>query len=408
MPLLLGVGLVLAFGALAWGLLMVPPDRLMGQTVRILFIHVPCAWLGMAGWSTIAVSSLVELVWRHPLAAIAARAAAVPGAVFTALCLITGSIWARPTWGTWWVWDGRLTSFLILLFLYFGYIALAGAAQRDAAAGGGASRVTAIFGHGRRDQHPDHQPLGGLVEQPAPARLDHAGQVGDRPGLPLALLMAALGFSCIFGGVVLARMRTLLAISRPRPACAARPWPDPAAFERKTPPCTNDSINGITWQRLHHRGGGYAAAGGLDAVVHAAGRARRDAVRNKRREQMSAIKAKHQRLVLLVIALAALIGAGLLAAWALSKQASYFYVPSDLVAHPPEQGRAVRLGGMVQRGSIKTMPDGVTITFVVGDGKAPCRCALGSRPTSSSKDRAWSPKGAWKDHVRGRQPSGQA
>ncbi len=85
---------------------------------------------------------------------------------------------------------------------------------------------------------------------------------------------------------------------------------------------------------------------------------------------MSAIKAKHQRLVLLVIALAALIGAGLLAAWALSKQASYFYVPSDMVAHPPEQGRAVRLGGMVQRGSIKTMPDGVTITFVVGDGKA--------------------------------------
>jgi cytochrome c-type biogenesis protein CcmE len=85
---------------------------------------------------------------------------------------------------------------------------------------------------------------------------------------------------------------------------------------------------------------------------------------------MSAIKAKHQRLVLLVIALVAVIGAGLLAAWALSKQASYFYVPSDLVAHPPEQGRAVRLGGMVQRGSIKTMPDGVTITFVVGDGKA--------------------------------------
>lgn len=85
---------------------------------------------------------------------------------------------------------------------------------------------------------------------------------------------------------------------------------------------------------------------------------------------MSALKAKHQRLVLLVIALAALIGAGLLAAWALSKQASYFYVPGELIAHPPEQGRAVRLGGMVQRGSIHTMPDGVTITFVVGDGKA--------------------------------------
>ena len=85
---------------------------------------------------------------------------------------------------------------------------------------------------------------------------------------------------------------------------------------------------------------------------------------------MSALKPKHQRLVLLIVALVALVGAGLLAAYALSKQASYFYVPSDLVAHPPEQGRAVRLGGMVQRGSIKTQADGVTVTFVVSDGKA--------------------------------------
>ena len=85
---------------------------------------------------------------------------------------------------------------------------------------------------------------------------------------------------------------------------------------------------------------------------------------------MSALKPKHQRLVLLIVALVALVGAGLLAAYALSKQASYFYVPSDLVAHPPEQGRAVRLGGMVQRGTIKTQADGVTVTFVVSDGKA--------------------------------------
>ena len=85
-PLLLLSGLVLAGGALAWGLTQVPPDRLMGETVRILFIHVPAAWLGMAGWTTIAIASLVELVWRHPLAGIAARAAAVPGAAFTAIC----------------------------------------------------------------------------------------------------------------------------------------------------------------------------------------------------------------------------------------------------------------------------------------------------------------------------------
>lgn len=85
---------------------------------------------------------------------------------------------------------------------------------------------------------------------------------------------------------------------------------------------------------------------------------------------MSAIKAKHQRLVLLVIALVALVGAGLLAAWALRNQAAYFYVPSDLVANPPEQGRAVRLGGMVERGSIHKAADGITVNFIVGDGKA--------------------------------------
>ena len=211
-PLLLGLGLLLAGGALLWGLTQVPPDRLMGETVRILFIHVPSAWLAMAGWTTIAVASLVELGWRHPLAGIAARAAAAPGCVFTAICLATGSIWARPTWGAWWVWDGRLTSFLVLLFLYFGYIALAGAAQNDAAGGsGGGSRITAIFG------------LVGAINIPIinrsvvwwnslhqPPSIT-AGKSAIDPTFLVPLLIAALGFSLLFGGVVLARMRTLLA-----------------------------------------------------------------------------------------------------------------------------------------------------------------------------------------------------
>ena len=207
-PAFLLAGLVLAGGALAWGLTSVSPDRLMGETVRILFIHVPAAWLGMAGWMTIAVASLVELVWRHPLAGIAARAAAVPGAVFTALCLATGSIWGRPTWGTWWVWDGRLTSMLVLLFLYFGYIALADAAARQ---GGGRMRVAAIFG------------LVGAINVPIinrsvvwwnslhqPASITMGGSSIDASYL-VPLLVATLGFSFIFGGVVLARMRALLA-----------------------------------------------------------------------------------------------------------------------------------------------------------------------------------------------------
>ncbi len=180
----------------------------MGETVRILFIHVPSAWLGMAGWMTIAGASLAELVWRHPLAGIAARAAAVPGAVFTAICLATGSIWGRPTWGTWWVWDGRLTSMLVLLFLYFGYIALADAAARQ---GQGRARVAAIFG------------LVGAINVPIinrsvvwwnslhqPPSITMGGSSIDATYL-VPLLAATIGFSLIFAGVVLARMRALLA-----------------------------------------------------------------------------------------------------------------------------------------------------------------------------------------------------
>ena len=206
-PLCLGSGLLICTAALAWGLFEVPPDRLMGQTVRILFLHVPFAWLGMAGWSTLALSSLAYLVWRHPLAALAARAAAGPGAVFTALCLITGSIWGRPTWGTWWVWDGRLTSMLVLFFLYCAYIALAGAAERE----GISPRIPAIFG------------LVGAVNLPIinrsvvwwnslhqPPSIT-MGKSAIDPVFLVPLLVSTLGFTLIFAGVVLARMRALLA-----------------------------------------------------------------------------------------------------------------------------------------------------------------------------------------------------
>ena len=206
-PLLLASGLVLTAAALWWGLFHAPADRLMGETVRILFIHVPAAWLGMGGWTAIAIASLAFLVWRHPLAALAARAAAVPGMVFTAICLATGSIWGRPTWGTWWVWDGRLTSMLVLLFLYFGYIALSQAVARE----GGSSRIPAIFGL-----------LGAInipiinrsvvwwnsLHQPPSITL---GKSAIDPAFLWPLGLATLGFSLLFGGIVLARMRALLA-----------------------------------------------------------------------------------------------------------------------------------------------------------------------------------------------------
>lgn len=209
-PALLVVGLVLAGGALAWGLTQAPPEQLQGETVRILFVHVPTAWLGMAGWTTIAGASFAYLVWRHPLADIAARAAAWPGAAFTAICLVTGSIWARPTWGVWWVWDGRLTSFLILLFLYFGYIALTNSADRSEAS----RRIPAIFG------------LVGAINIPIINRSvewwetqhQRASITAGTSSIDSAFLwplgFAVLGFSCIFGGVLLARMRAILADSQ--------------------------------------------------------------------------------------------------------------------------------------------------------------------------------------------------
>jgi heme exporter protein C len=131
--ILIATGLYLGFTA--------PPDYQQGDTVRIMFIHVPAATMAMAVYGLMALASLIGLVNRHPLADIAAREAAPLGALFTALALITGSLWGKPMWGTYWVWDARLTSFLILLFLYLGYIALWNAIEDETRA----ARAAAIL-----------------------------------------------------------------------------------------------------------------------------------------------------------------------------------------------------------------------------------------------------------------------
>ena len=115
--LTLAVGVYLAF-------FVSPEDYQQGKTVRIMFVHVPSAWLSMGGYAMLAALGASLLVWRHPLAALMARAAAPVGASFAAVCLLTGSLWGRPMWGTYWVWDARLTSMLLLFFLYLGHIAL--------------------------------------------------------------------------------------------------------------------------------------------------------------------------------------------------------------------------------------------------------------------------------------------
>jgi heme exporter protein C len=206
-PLLPWLGAA-ALASLAAGLYLglgVPPDYQQGETVRVMFLHVPAAWTAMMAYGLMAAASLVGLVWRHPLADQAAKAIAPLGALFTALGLITGSLWGRPMWGAWWVWDGRLTSFLLLLFLYLGYIALWNAIEDETRA----ARAAAILA------------LVGAVNLPViEFSVDwwttlHQGESILRKGGPLIatvylwpLFAMALGYTLLFFTLWLMRIQT--------------------------------------------------------------------------------------------------------------------------------------------------------------------------------------------------------
>jgi len=136
--ILFATGLYLAF-------FVAPPDYQQGETVRIMFIHVPAAWLAMFGYMLIAVASLGTLIWRHPLADVAAKTAVPIGATFAFITLVTGSLWGKPMWGTYWVWDARLTSMLVLFLLYLGLAALWQAIEEPGRAGRAAA-ILALVG----------------------------------------------------------------------------------------------------------------------------------------------------------------------------------------------------------------------------------------------------------------------
>jgi heme exporter protein C len=140
---------VLAGGLIGWGLtlgLAVPPDYQQGETVRIMFVHVPAAWTAMLAYGCLGAASFFSLVFRHAVADAAARAAAPLGAAFTAAALVTGSLWGKPMWGTWWAWgDSRLVSVLVLFLLFLGYIALR-ASIEDEAKAARAAEILALVG----------------------------------------------------------------------------------------------------------------------------------------------------------------------------------------------------------------------------------------------------------------------
>jgi heme exporter protein C len=178
-----------------------PPDYQQGQSVKIMYIHVPSAWLAMMGYAVVATSSFGLLVFRHPLADVSAKAAAPIGAAFTLLALVTGSLWGKPTWGTYWAWDARMTSVLFLLFLYLGLIALRNSIEEE----GSAAKLTAILGLVGVAILPVikfsvdwwntlHQPSTGFTSS-----ID--------PSMRTPLLISALGFSFLFFAMHMKAMR---------------------------------------------------------------------------------------------------------------------------------------------------------------------------------------------------------
>ena len=203
LPLLAGLA-ILTIGIGFYMVLGSPPDYQQGQTVKIMYIHVPMAWLAMMAYGLIAVSSFGLLVFRHPLADVSAKAAAPIGAAFTFLSLVTGSLWGKPMWGTYWVWDARLTSMLILLFLYMGLIALRSSLEDETTAG----KLTAVLA------------LVGVIILPIikfsvdwwstlhqPSSILKAGGPAVHSSILYPLLVMAVGFTIMFFALHMKAMR---------------------------------------------------------------------------------------------------------------------------------------------------------------------------------------------------------
>src|SRR6185437_963226 len=204
--LLIGLGIYLA-------LFVVPPDYQQGDDVRIVYVHVPAAWMASFVYALMALASGIAIIWRHPLADIAAQSAAPVGAGFTLVCLVTGSLWGERMWGTWWVWDARLTSVLVLFFLYLGYIALVNAFDEP----GRGARAGAILA------------LVGVVNLPIikfsvdwwntlhqPASVFRLGGPTIAASMLWPLLIMALGFMLFFAALLMLRMRTALVAAKVR------------------------------------------------------------------------------------------------------------------------------------------------------------------------------------------------
>ena len=219
LPWLVVSGVLVTAFALTWGLFFAPADYQQGDAVRIMYIHVPAAWLSSGGYLALAVCSAMSLVWRHPLADLAAQEIGPVGAGFTALCLASGSLWGKPMWGAWWVWDARLTSVLVLFFLYVGHIALIRAFD-DQERGYRSAAILALIGVVNLPIIKFSVDWWNTLHQPASITL--LGSPTIYRTILWPLLFSAIGYTLIFAAIVTARLRAAVMERRIRVLLLAR------------------------------------------------------------------------------------------------------------------------------------------------------------------------------------------
>ncbi len=213
LPWSAGLTVLLLAAGLYFALVGSPPDYQQGETVRIMYIHVPSAWMALFVYGCMAAASASALIWRHPLADLIAKSAAPIGAGFTLICLVTGSLWGKPMWGAWWAWDARLTSVLVLFFLYLGYIALVNAFD-DPVRGYRSAAILALVGVVNLPIIKFSVDWWNTLHQPASVlRLD--GPAID-PSMLWPLLLMAAGFTLFFVTVLILRVRGEIAAAKVR------------------------------------------------------------------------------------------------------------------------------------------------------------------------------------------------
>ncbi len=219
MPWCAATTVVLLAAGIYYALFASPADFQQGETVRIMYVHVPAAWMALFCYSNIAVASAAAIIWRHPLADIAAQAAAPIGASFTLLALATGSLWGKPMWGTWWVWDARLTSVLILFFLYLGHMALTHAFD-DPARGARAAAILALVG--AINVPIIHFSVDWWNTLHQPASVARLGAPAMDPSMLRPLLLMSLAYMAYFATLWLIRIRAEIALRKLRVLRMAR------------------------------------------------------------------------------------------------------------------------------------------------------------------------------------------